>query len=127
LKNLRPYVNVILVTASVSTSRDPQERSAGAWQEKRRPSIGPQPHAGAAAVFVDELDAFMVPINVTPDRLFLVQTFITGLSKSNAEASAVFIEEFDPRGLNSYLQLGLSILRYSRAKPSFETLHRRER
>jgi hypothetical protein len=43
-------------------------------------------------------------------QLFFLRTFIAGLSKSNAEASPVFIEEFDSRSLNSFLQLSLGIV-----------------
>ncbi len=78
-----------------------------------------QLYVAATVIFVDEFDA--------PDRLFFLQAFIARLSKSNSEASAVFIEKFDTRGLNSFLQLRLSIFRYAWAKPPFETLHRRER
>ena len=51
----------------------------------------------------------------------------TWLSKSNAETTPVFIDEFDSRGFNGFLQLDLSIIGYPRPKPSFETLYRRKR
>src|ERR1035438_4161536 len=59
--------------------------------------------------------------------LKLLWSLAAGLPKSNAEASAVFLEEFDPGGFDSFLQLDLGIVRYPRAEATFETLNRRKR
>jgi hypothetical protein len=60
-------------------------------------------------------------------HLIFLWSLASGLSKSNAETSAVFIEKFDPRGFDSFLQLCLGVVRYPRAEPTFKTLNRRER
>jgi hypothetical protein len=44
-------------------------------------------------------------------------------SKSNAETTSVFIDEFDTSGFNGFLHFDLSIGRHPRPKTSFEPLH----
>ena len=61
-------------------------------------------------------------------HLSLLQAFIICRAfEIERRGHPVFVEKFNSCGLNSFLQLGLGIVRYPRAEPSFETLDRWEK